>query len=174
MPTWFSTAVDQFIDRKPEELIVFLVITLFIAVAATGLFRLLSRGRSETSLLLTVLIMATSIVSILSVNLYDRYKQDQARRRGAGARPPGLQTTTQFFTADALAIRVLSELDSNRDNVLSVDEATSGAAEFVEKAIANAALNAPVTADAPAGLDANQLRRAIRDRMGPRVPGRLR
>jgi hypothetical protein len=174
MPTWLSTAVDQFIDRKPEEVIVFLVITLFIAVAASGLFRLLNRGRTETSLLLTVVLMATSIVSILTVNLYDRYRQEQARRRGAGQRPPGLQSTSQYFTADALAVRVLSELDSNHDNYLSVEEATTGAAEFVEKAIANATPGTPPSGDPPTGLDAYQIRRAIRDRMGPRVPGRSR
>jgi hypothetical protein len=177
MPAWLSTALDRFIDRKPDELIGFLVITLFIAVATTGVFRLLSRGRKDVSLLLTILIMTASILSTLSVGLYDRYRQDQARRRLAAEGPAALRSTTQFFTADALAVRVLGELDTNHDNYLSVEEAAAGAAEFIERASAAAGPNPTatnLTPGPPDALDASQIRRAIRDRMGPRVPARLR
>jgi hypothetical protein len=180
MPPWLLSALNQFIDRKPDEMITYLVIALFIAVGAAGVFRLISRGHADPSLQLTVVVMVASLLTTICVNLYGRYRQDHSRRQPVEG-PAALRSTGQFFTADALAVRVLSELDTNHDNYLSAEEASAGATDFMEhaKALANAVDIGGVAEVkpqpiAPGGLDANQIRRAIRDRMGPRAPGRPR
>jgi hypothetical protein len=171
MQNLWNTVSNVVLDLKASQAITLVIVALFLSVATAGLFRLLSRGKTDVTAALAGLVLVASLISMLTAESYLRYgllRERESRRNPAAIEFQASQNIKHVVAtemANNLAGRVLMEYDTNGDGQLSADEAAAGTSQFMAEAGSSG--------NHPGSVNIEDLRSALRGRffMTPMPPG---
>jgi hypothetical protein len=162
MQNAWNALCEVVLDLKADQAITLVVMALFLAAGTSGIFRLISRGKTEVTTILTSVVLVSTLLAMFGSAAYLRYTRPRPGRGSQTIRDGANRNPAQMVSgqaADNLA-RLLMEYDANRDGRLSAEEAATAASQLVIETSA-------ATGGQPGSIDSETLRRAIRRRMGP-------
>jgi hypothetical protein len=126
---------NAIVDRSPEELIGAVAIALMISLAMAGLYCIGRRKINENLMPMIVLMIVANLLSMAVGAGYfqhARKKMGYVTRESAWRLPGG-----PGGSCELLAARIFQEADRNHDRLISSDEASIAAVDFLRRADAN-------------------------------------
>jgi hypothetical protein len=163
MQNLWNALYEVVLDLKADQVITLVVMALFLAAGTSGVFRLVSRGKTEVTTILTSLVLVSTLLAMFGSAAYLRYTRPRPARGSQATRDGANRNAAQTASvqaADNLA-RLLMEYDTDHDGRLSAEEASAAASQFVTE------ISALPQEGKPGSVTVDELRRAIRRKMGP-------
>jgi len=135
MADYLASLGNALVDRSPDELIGAVLIAVTLALALAGLFWIGRRKFSDVLMPVTVLMIVGNVVAMtITAGYLLRLKKPAQRpsyRTASGDFPPGHPP----LWPDPVWVETLFRVaDKNQDGLVSADEASVAAADFVRKA----------------------------------------
>jgi hypothetical protein len=160
MLNFWNALVEVVLDLKPDQAITLVVVALFLSAGTAAVFRLVSRGKTEVTTILTSLLLVSILLAMLGTMGYMRYTRPRGIRgtQAPGGPRDGLTRNPPAGTSYAIdsMARSLMEFDTDRDGRLSVEEASAAATQLIN--------NASMSGDHPGSVDLEAIRRILRSR----------
>jgi hypothetical protein len=132
---YLTSLGNTIVDRSPDELIGAVMIALATSLAMAGLYMIGRRKLTDNLMPIIVLMIVGNLVSMALAAGYVVRARRLRRLPPHGAAAAILPWARPSASPEATLVETLFEVaDKNHDGLLSADEASIGAAEFVHKA----------------------------------------
>jgi hypothetical protein len=128
---FFSSIGNVVVDRTPDELITAVIAALVLSLAMAGLYWIGRRDLRENLMPIVGLMIVANLLSMaVSAGYVARVKRKPVQSNNIGRGPHGAPAGLEAAWTDA----IFRTADLNRDGLLSDDEASYAARQFVRSA----------------------------------------